>query len=76
MTTVESYLAWCRQNGSGTRINKTLAQRQEELKTSKKAKVRKQTQSSIDEHIEALELNCVEAYQTWCRANGIGAGLQ
>lgn len=76
MTMVESYLAWCRQNGFGTWINKTLAQRQEELKTSKKAKVRKQTQSSIDEHIEALELNCVEAYQTWCRANGFGAGLQ
>jgi hypothetical protein len=75
MTTVESYLAWCRQNGFGLRISKTLPQRQEEIKTSQRVKAKKQTQENLDEHIEALELTTVDTYQSWCLAHRFGDGL-
>ncbi len=32
--------------------------------------------ASMRRHLRALSMTTVEAYQTWCRANGFGAGLQ
>lgn len=75
MTSVEAYLGWCRAQGFGARISKTLAQRQEELNAAKKDKARKQIQSDLDRHLAALEMTSVEAYQAWCRAQGFGDGL-
>lgn len=74
-TSAETYIAWCRRHGFSPRLNKTLPQRQEELKAAKKLHVEEQTQTTFQKHLEALGLETTEAYQTWCRRHGFGEGI-
>ena len=75
MDTVEAYMSWCRDNGYNARLNKTLAQRQKELAAARRTSVRLGKESGLNAHVSALGLDSVEAYQAWCRENGVGDGL-
>ena len=76
LATVEAYRTWCREHGFNARLNKTLAQRRQELATARKTSDRHQKDAELKAHIDALGLGSVEAYLAWCRENGTGDGLQ
>ena len=69
-------MSWCRENRYHARLNKTLAQRQEELASARRTLDRQRKESDLKAHITALGLGSVEAYQAWCRENGVGDGRQ
>lgn len=76
LATVEAYRAWCRENGFNARLNKTLPQRRRELSSSRKTTDQHRIDSELEAHIIALGLGTITEYQAWCRAHGVGDGLQ
>lgn len=76
LETVEGYRTWCRENGFNARLNKTLPQRRRELASARRTTKQHLIDSELEAHIRALSLGTVAEYQAWCRAHGVGDGLQ
>ena len=76
MDTLEAYMSWCRENGFNARLNKTLAQRRQELATARRTSDRHRKDADLKTHISALGLESIASYRAWCRENGVGEGLQ
>lgn len=71
----EPYLTWCRKSGFPARLSKTLAQRQEELKSAKRKSAQDVAETALLSHVKAMKLTSKSDYQSWCRKNGFGDGL-
>jgi len=79
--TVEEYRSWCHAHGLTAALNKGWQERRQERQLVERDRVKAGVEKEQMEHVEALGLETVEAYQTWCREQGLsdsvnkGAGV-
>jgi len=72
---VEAYKRWCRARGFTAALNKNWQERRQERAVGERDR---ESAKAIDEllvHAQKLGLSSVEAYQGWCRQQGLGDSL-
>ena len=75
LKTIEEYKSWCREHGFSAVLNKRWAERREERLAATKAREVSAAKEDLMQHIKALGLDTVEAYQAWCVKHRFSLGL-
>ena len=71
LETIETYKAWCRQHGFTAALNKSWQERRQERTAQRKDQRAAQAEDALRQHVERLGLDGIEAYQAWCRQQGL-----
>lgn len=78
LASVEVYLAWCGEHGFRETTAKKIKQRQREIQFARDQQraIAPVQQTSVDAaHVQVLALGSIEAYQDWCRQQGLSPSL-
>ena len=78
LASVEAYLAWCGENGFRETTDKKPKQRQREIQfiRDQERAAKPARESTVGaQHLQALGLDSLEAYQAWCRQRGLSPSL-
>ena len=75
LRTVPEYQRWCREHGFTAALNKGWQDRRAERDTVKRDAVTATADAAVTAHVQALGLVDLDAYQAWCREQGLSDGL-
>ena len=75
LETVEQYRSWCHAHGLTAALNKGWQERRQERLLVERDRARAGVEKEQMKHVEALGLETVEAYQAWCRGNGLSESV-
>ena len=71
LETVEEYRSWCHAHGLTAALNKGWQERRQERQLVERDRAKAGLEKEQMKHVEALGLETVEAYQAWCREQGL-----
>lgn len=70
LESVEAYRAWCRQHGFRTGTRKSWQEQRQEREAFRKEEAATAAQAEVARHIQALGLESLDEYRSWCRRHG------
>ena len=75
LKTVGEYQRWCRKHGFTGALTKGWQERRQEREAARRDTAASDADATVQEHIKALNLTDVSAYQQWCRDHGLSDAL-
>ena len=75
LETVTQYQRWCRKHGFTAALNKGWQERRVERIAVNRDEAAAAADEAVSEHVEALGLDSIKAYQAWCRQHNSSEAL-